>query len=576
MSSFKRSRSLSLVLALCAWIGVAQAEEIQGQKGMSGGPTTITKAPNVSQGQLNSAGGQKANWLHTNGDYEQTRFYPGTQINAGNVKKLRPEFTFQTEVRESMETAPIVVDGVMYMTTSYNHVYALDAVTGREFWHYKHKMGPITTFCCGPNNRGVAIEGGKLFMGTLDAKLVALDAKTGKLLWETEIADPEKGYSETMAPTVIDGKVLIGTNGGEYGIRGFVKAFDANDGKLLWTFHTIPEKGHEGVWAANDATGRNMHRDIAAEKAALARDSSFYQTLGGGVWMNPAVDTKTRTIFFVVGNPSPDLYGAERPGDNLYTDSIVAVDLDKGTYKWHFQYIAHDVWDLDAVSPPILLDVKDKSGKPVPAVMHGGKTGHIYVHRRDNGELIRYSEAMIPQENMWVLPTAQGARMLPGANGGVEWSPMAYHPKHRLAYALNLHQPMTYHVEAAKYPGGKLWLGGAFKVIEGEKQWGRVAAVNVDTGKMAWKFDTEQPLIGGALATAGDLVFYGEGNGLFRALHAKTGKLLWQYNCGAGANAMPVAYSVKGREYVAMGCGGNTQLDFKRGNSMVVFALAKD
>lgn len=576
MTSSKQSRRLSVVLALCALLGVAQAEEIQGQKGMGGGARTITKAPQVSQGQLNNAGGQKVNWLHTNGDYGQTRFYPGTQINTGNVRKLRPEFTFQTEVRESMETAPIVVDGIMYMTTSYNHVYALDAVTGREFWHYKHKMGPITTFCCGPNNRGVAIEGDRLFMGTLDAKLVALDAKTGKLVWETEIADPEKGYSETMAPTVIDGKVLIGTNGGEYGIRGFVKAFNAADGKLLWTFYTIPETGHEGVWAENDATGRNMHRDIAAEKAALARDSSFYQTLGGGVWMNPAVDIKTRTVFFVVGNPSPDLYGAERPGDNLYTDAMVAVDLDKGTYKWHFQYIAHDVWDLDAVSPPILLDVKDKSGRMVPAVMHGGKTGHVYVHRRDNGELIRYSEAMIPQENMWVLPTPQGARMLPGANGGVEWSPMAYHPKHRLVYALNLHQPMTYHVEAAKYPGGKLWLGGAFKVIEGEQQWGRVAAVNVDNGKMAWKFDTEQPLIGGALATAGDLVFYGEGNGLFRALHARSGKLLWEYNCGAGANAMPVAYSVKGREYVAMGCGGNTQLDFKRGNSLVVFALPKD
>ena len=563
----------SLFLAICAISGIASAEEIQGQKGMNSGAAALSKGINVTQAQLNSAGDQGDNWLHTHGDYAQTRFYPGKQINAGNVKGLKPKFTFQTEVRESMETAPIVVDGVMYMTTSFNHVYALDAVTGKEFWHYKHKMGPITTFCCGPNNRGVAIEGGKLFMGTLDAKLVSLDAKTGKVLWEVEIADPEKGYSETMSPTVVDGKVLIGTNGGEYGIRGFVKAFDSASGKLLWTFHTIPEKGHEGVWAENDATGRNMHRDIPAEKAQLARDSSFYQTLGGGVWMNPAVDLKTRTIFFVVGNPSPDLYGAERPGDNLYTDSMVAVDLDSGAYKWHFQYIAHDVWDLDAVSPPILLDVKDKSGKMVQAVMHGGKTGHVYVHNRATGELIRFSEAMIPQENMWVLPTATGARMLPGANGGVEWSPMAFNSKLRLTYALNLHQPMTYHVEAAKYPGGKLWLGGAFKVIEGEKQWGRLAAVNVDTGKMTWKFDTEQPLIGGALATAGDLVFYGEGNGLFRALHAKTGKLLWEYNCGAGANAMPVSYAVKGQQYIAMGCGGNTQLDFKRGNSMTVFAL---
>ena len=552
-------RGLALIAGVALGLGATAAD--------------VPKAINVSQDMLTKAGGQSTNWLHTNGSYDQARFYPGSQINAQTVKNLRPVFVVQTEVVESMETAPIVVDGVMYLTTSYNHVYAVDAVTGKEFWHYKHKMGPVTTFCCGPNNRGVAISGGKLFMGTLDAKLVALDAKTGKLLWETQIADPEKGYSETMAPTVIDNKVLIGTNGGEYGVRGFVKAFNADDGKLLWTFYTIPEKGHEGVWAVNDATGRNMKRDIAAEKAALAKDSSFWQTLGGGVWMNPAVDLKTRTVWFVVGNPSPDLYGAERPGDNLYTNSIVAIDLDKGAYKCHFQYIAHDVWDLDAVSPPILLDVKDKAGKTVPGVIHGGKTGHIYVHDRKDCSLIRFSEAMIPQENMWVLPTAQGARMLPGANGGVEWSPMAVNAKLRLAYALNLHQPMTYHVEAAKYPGGKLWLGGAFKAIPGEKQWGRVAAVNIDTGKMAWKYDTEQPLIGGGLATAGNLFFFGEGNGLFKALDATNGKLLWQFQCGAGANAMPVSYMVGKKQYIAMGCGGNTQLDFKRGNSVFVFAL---
>jgi alcohol dehydrogenase (cytochrome c) len=574
MIGLKHGTGLAALLALCA-IGTAQGDEIQGQKGKNGGSAGITKSINVSQAQLSGAAKQSKDWLHTNGDYAQTRFYPGKQINASNVKNLRSEFSFQTEVRESMETAPIVVDGVMYMTTSFNHVYSLDAVTGKEFWHYKHKMGAITTFCCGPNNRGVAIEGGKLFMGTLDAKMVALDAKDGKVLWEVEIADAEKGYSETMAPTVIDGKVLIGTNGGEYGIRGFVKAFDAKDGKLLWTFYTIPEKGHEGVWAVNDATGRNMKRDIKTEKEQFGRNSEFFPTLGGGVWMNPAVDLKTRTIFFVVGNPSPDLYGAERPGDNLYTDSLVAVDLDSGKYKWHFQYIAHDVWDLDAVSPPILMDVKDKSGKMIPAVIHGGKTGHVYVHDRKDGKLIRFSDAMIPQENMWVLPTEKGARMLPGANGGVEWSPMAVNEKLRMAYALNLHQPMTYHVEKAAYPGGKLWLGGAFKVIEGEEQWGRLAAVNVDTGKMAWKFDTKQPLIGGALATAGNLVFYGEGNGLFRALDARNGKLLWEYQCGAGANAMPVSYSVKDRQYIAMGCGGNTQLDFKRGNTMNVFALPK-
>jgi len=561
-------------VALAASIGLASAQEI------SGGATTMAQPMSsnlgaVTQKRLDGADKEKTDWLQVNGGYSQTRYFPGSQINKGNVKKLRPAFIFQTDVLESMETAPLVVDGVMFLTTSYNHVYAIDAATGQEFWHYAHNMGPITVYCCGPNNRGVAALDGRLFMGTLDAKLVALDAKTGKKLWETQIADPELGYSETMAPVAVDGKVLIGTNGGEYGIRGFVKAFDAASGKLLWTFYSIPEFGHEGVWATHDATGRDMLRDIAAEKRMMAeRGGDFYQTLGGGVWMTPAVDRETNTVFFVVGNPSPDLYGDIRPGDNLYTNSMVAIDLNTGKYKWHFQYIAHDVWDLDAVSPVILTTAKGKDGKDRKVAIHGGKTGHVYVHDRVNGELIRFSEAMIPQENMWVLPTPQGARMLPGANGGVEWNPMAVNEKLNLAYAANLHQPMTYHVEAAEYPGGdKLWLGGAFKVIPGEKQWGRLAAVNIDTGKMVWKADTDQPLMGGVLATAGDLVFTGEGNGSFNAYDARNGKKLWSFQAGAGVNAPPVSYMVNGKQYIAVAAGGNTQLNFKRGNSVIVFSL---
>jgi alcohol dehydrogenase (cytochrome c) len=573
MSPAMKSVSASAVAAFALACAMPTgAQEISGSATMT--TKAMEKSPSVSQATLDNGAKDTTNWVQPNGSYEQTRYYAGNQINTTNVGKLKPAFVFQTAVLESMETAPLVVDGVMFLTTSFNHVYAIDAVTGEEYWHYKQKLGPIVTVCCGNNNRGVAIEGGKLFMGTIDAKLVALDAKTGKLLWETQIADPEKGYSETMAPAVVDGKVLIGTNGGEYGVRGFVKAFNAADGKLLWTFYTIPDKGQEGVWAVNDATGRDMHRDIAAEKKALAdKGGDFYQTLGGGVWMTPAIDRKTRTVFFVAGNPSPDLYGAIRPGDNLYTDSIIAVDLDKGTYKWHFQYISHDVWDLDAVSAPILTQAKDASGKMVDVVIHGGKTGHIYVHERETGKLIRFSEAMIPQENMWVLPTATGARMLPGANGGVEWSPMAVNPKLHLAYAANLHQPMTYHVEASPYPGGKLWLGGAFKTIPSEEQWGRLVAVNLDTGKVAWGAKTPQPLIGGVLATAGDLVFNGEANGWFKAFDAKTGKELWKYNAGAGVNAPAVSYMVGGKQYVAVAAGGNNQIDSKRGNSVFVFAL---
>lgn len=543
-----------------------QAEEVVGG-------TLYGDMLTVSQHMLNRAAGDGNNFLHTNGNYNQTRYYPARQINVSNVHQLRPAWIFQTEVVDTMETSPLVVNGIMYITTAFNHVYALDAATGEQIWHYKQNMVPLGNYCCGPNNRGVAAYGDMVYMGTLDAKLVALDAKTGKLVWEQQIADPELGYSETMAPTAVNGKILIGTNGGEYGIRGFVKAFDAKSGELLWTFYTIPENS-VGVWETHDATGRDMLRDIAAEKAALEKMGDPYKTLGGGVWQNPAVDLENNRVYFVVGNPSPDLDGSLRPGDNLYTDSLVAVDLDSGEYVCHFQYIAHDVWDLDAVSPPILTDVMDNDGNIVPGVLHGGKTGHVYVHRADDCSLIRHSEAMVPQENMWVLPTKDGARMLPGANGGVEWSPMAINADLGLSYAMNLHQPMTYHVESTPYPEGKLWLGGAFKVIPSEEQWGNVTAVDYHSGNIRWQVKTEQPMIGGVLATAGGLVFTGEGNGSFNAYDAETGSTLWTFQAGAGVNAPPSSYTVDGKQYIVVAAGGNTQLNYKRGNNIIAFTLS--
>src|SRR4249919_3348648 len=344
---------------VCCGMSAASAQEIEQSTGKA---ATSAPATPVTQEQLSAAASDANNFLHTNGNYDQTRYFPGKQIDTSNVGKLHPAWIFQTEVKESLETTPIVVNGVMYVTTSFNHVYALNAQTGEQLWYYKHPLGPITTYCCGPNNRGVAVYEDRVYLATLDAKLVALDAKTGNKVWQTDIADPELGYSETMAPTVVKGKVLIGTNGGEYGIRGFVKAYDANDGKLLWTFDTIPENS-VGVWATKDATGRDMHRDIAAEKDQLAKAGDPYKTLGGGVWQNPSVDLASKRIYFVVGNPSPDLDGGLRPGDNLYTDSLVSVDLDTGKPLCHFQYIAHDVWDLDATSPTVLVNVQDKNGK---------------------------------------------------------------------------------------------------------------------------------------------------------------------------------------------------------------------
>jgi len=561
----------AMALPLAAF---AAGQETGGSGAASNASAPAT--PNVSQSMLNNAAKDSKNFLATNGNYDQTRFHPADQISTRNVKNLHVAWIFQTDVRESMETSPIVVDGVMYVTTSFDHLYALNAKTGEQIWHYKHEMGPITVYCCGPNNRGAAVYGDKVYLATLDSRLDAIDAKTGKVVWSKEIADPSLGYSETMAPTVVDGKVLVGTNGGEYGIRGFVKAFDANSGDLLWTFNTIPENS-VGVWATKDATGRDMHRDIAAEKAQLQKIGDPYKTLGGGVWQNPSVDLATKRIYFVVGNPSPDLDGSPRPGDNLYTDSLVSVDLNTGKLACYFQYIAHDLWDLDATSPTVLVDVKDKSGKTVPGVLHAGKTGYIYVHDRKDCSLIRFSEPMVSQKDRWVLPSPtqpldpKASRMFPGANGGVEWSPLATDPGLGLAYAINLEQEMTYTVDSTPYPNGKLWLGGAFTNVPGGVQAGNVTAVDYNTGKVKWQAKTPQPMIGGILATGGGLVFAGEANGWFKAYDAKSGKILWSFQAGAGVNAPPSSYMVGGKQYIVVAAGGNVQIDSKRGDSIIAF-----
>lgn len=530
---------------------------------------------------LVQAEGQSANWLVYGGNLANTRFVPNDEINAGNVQNLKLQWIFQTGVIGSFENTPIVENGVMYVTTPYNHVFAVDARTGRELWHYEHKLG-TTIFCCGPNNRGVALADDKVYMATLDAMLIALDKKTGELVWEAEVADPEFGYSETVAPTVYQDKVILGISGAEYGIRGFISAYNKDTGELVWRWHTIPEpgevqpdgaKGWEGTFAEMADGMDPLHRDIAAEKAAMAEHADAWKRGGGSNWMTNAIDPARGMVFATIGNPSPDLYSDVRPGDNRWTESLVALNAETGELMWGYQYVPHDPWDLDAVSPPILADVTGPDGAVVPGVIHGGKTGWTYVHNRETGELIRRSEAMIPHENLFTQPTEEGIRMLPGANGGVEWSPGAFNLETRMVYYLNLHQPMTYTVKKEPWEQGKLWLGGAFTAIPGEDQWGNLTAVNVDTAEIAWQAKSDDPMIGGALTTGGNLVFAGEGNGSFNAYDATSGQKLWSFQGGAGVNSAPMAFEVDGKLHVAVAAGGNFQLNYKRGDAVLVFAL---
>ena len=567
----RMNRTVALVvggLVLATSVRAQEQVETNTKKATTREPTFT----DVTDAMLKGARTNGSNWAIYGHDYTNQRFSPLAQITTANVGSLKMAWMFQTGISRlgSFENSPTVVDGVMYVTTPYNTAMAVDARTGQQIWRYEHKpsiTAPI--YCCGPNNRGVAISGNSVFMGTLDARLVALDSKTGAVKWDVEVADPEAGYSLTIAPLIVDNFVIVGSSGAEYGIRGFVKAYNKDDGKLAWTFYTLPDKGWEGNFAEKTGEGDDLKRDIAAEKAAMAQYGDAWKRGGGSVWMTPAYDPASHNIFFAVGNPSPDLDGTVRPGDNLYTESIVAVDARTGEYKWHYQEVPHDVWDFDATSPPVI--VKLKNGKT--AVAEAGKTAYVYVLDAETGKLIRKSEEFNRHENYFVQPTAEGVRMLPGANGGSEWSPTAVNPNLGYMYVLGLEQPMNYITHSAPLEKGKLWLGSAFKAVPGEKQYGTFTAINLNTGKRAWQVKTDQPMIGGALATAGNLVFTGEGNGHFNAYDARTGKTLWSFTGGAGCNAPPVTYTVDGKQYIAVACGGNYQLGYPLGDAVMVFAL---
>ena len=511
----------------------------------------VSSDVNVTDDAMKSAANDGKNWVLHGRDYSNSRYSPLKQIDTKNVKTLKPAALIQTGMTASFETTPIVVNGVMYATTpvvdNKMKIIAANAATGERIWQTVFDVGNHK-LCCGPVNRGLAVAYGKIYVATVDAKLVALDAKDGHKIWETKLADPRAGFSETMAPQVYDGKVIVGSAGGEWAIRGFVAAYDAKTGKQDWRWHATDPKSFEG-------------------------DS--WKSGGGMVWTTPAIDAKRGLVIFSTGNPNPDLNGAKRKGDNLWTDSIVALDVKSGKLKWAYQEVKHDVWDYDAVSNVVLFNVKE-DGKTIPAAGEAGKVGWFFIVNRDTGKLIRKSEPFVPMsKNMFTKPTKTGVMMLPGANGGAEWSPPAYSPDTGMVYILGLNQLMNFTTSDATNIPGQMRLGSTFKNVKGDKaqQSGTFTAIKVDDGKVAWQAKTPQPMMGGALATAGGLVFTGEGNGWFDAFDAKSGKKLWRYNLGAGVNAPPITYEVKGKQYLAVAAGGNYQLGYPRGDTIAIFSL---
>jgi|HubBroStandDraft_1064217.scaffolds.fasta_scaffold04342_9 alcohol dehydrogenase (cytochrome c) len=505
----------------------------------------------TSDSMIAAAPTSPADWLVNGRTYSNDRYSPLTQVDTTNVASLTPVALLQTGFTASFEATPIVVNGVMYVSTpvvnNQMKILALNAATGSRIWETTYTLTPFL-ICCGPVNRGVVVAYGYVYFLTLDDRLVALDARTGKFLWRVKVANPTVGYSETMTPQVYDGMILIGSAGGEWAISGFDAAYNARTGKQIWRWSATDPKTFAGT---------------------------SYKSGGGMNWTTPALDTKLGLLIFSTGNPNPDLYGNNRKGDNLYTDSIVALDVHTGKLRWYYQEVKHDVWDYDAVSPVVLFDVH-MNGQTIPAAGEAGKVGWFFIVNRATGKLIRKSAPYVAfSANMFSQPTAAGVDMLPGANGGAEWSPPAYSPVTHDAYVLAMDQLMKFQTHPAVNVRGQLRLGSAFSNIAPPHalQDGRLVAINVDTGKIDWTHMTAQPLIGGALATAGGLVFYGEGNGQFVAVDASTGKVLWHYALGAGVNAPPITYEVGGRQYVAVCAGGNFQLNYPLGDAIAIFAL---
>lgn len=542
--------------------GVARAEQ----------PVAGPLLQPLSQERLNSAATNKNDFLLAHGNYKQTRYHLADQINRSNVKNLKLAWSFATGVKEGMQASPIVFDGVMLLSTSYNHVLAVDARSGKLLWRYQHKFSPTIQICCGPVNRGVEVLDGLVYLATLDAQLVALDLKTGALVWQKQIDNPLNAYGATAAPLVVDGKVIIGVVGGEYGIRGKLRAFDAKTGNDLWTFYTTPENS-VGVWAETDARGVKLNRDIAKEKALYAKIGDPYKTSGGPIWHSPAVDLKTRRLYFAVGNAAPDLDDSTRPGDNLYTASMVSIDLDTGKYVCHLQYVPHDIWDYDSASAVILTDVLGKNGEQIPGVVLGQKTGYIYVHDARDCSLLRTAEAS-SHINMYAIPTAEGVQIRPGNNGGIT-APMAIDPKSHLAYTVTVEKTVRYYkTPHREYVVGKPDHGGVMKADQGEIAWGELVAANYDTGAIKWRVKKPTPMYAGPLATAGGLVFTGgTGDGEFGAYNSDTGEQLWSYKDKAGVDGFVSTYMLDGKQYVVVGAGGNSVLGHPRGDSFLVFAL---
>jgi alcohol dehydrogenase (cytochrome c) len=518
----------------------------------------LTAKAQVSAERLRDSAREPQNWLTYNGSYASTHHSTLNQLRPDNVSRLELKWVWQANSLEKLEATPLIIDGVMYLTDPPNDVVAVDARTGRAFWRYRHELPAGVVPCCGRINRGLAILGNTLYMGTLDGRLVALDAGTGRKRWDVKVVDYEKGYSLTLAPLVIRNKILVGPAGGELGIRGFIAAYDAETGKELWRFKTIPEPGEPGnnTWKGDSW----MHG-------------------GASSWLTGSYDAELNLTYWGIGNPGPDWNPELRHGDNLYSDSVVALDADTGKLKWHFQFSPHDGFDYDSVQVPVLADLTWK-GQPRKTMLWGNRNGFFYVLDRSTGEFLLGSPFVkqtwavgldergrpIPAKDR--MPSAEGSLTYPGVQGGTNWYAPSFSPVTGLFYLTAWEDyPGVYYSWDQQYEAGKWFAGGSvraslpsivrqeIRTLGPESGYGAIRALDPATGRRVWEYRMNDVSDSGLLTTSTGLLMSGNREGHFFALNAKDGKLLWNKYLGGQVASSPVTWSVDGQQYVSIASG---------------------
>jgi alcohol dehydrogenase (cytochrome c) len=499
--------------------------------------------------------------LTYSGSYNSWRFSALDQITEQNVSQMELAWAIQFDAREMIEASPVVVGGIMFLSEPPSDVHAVDAATGRTLWTYRRAIPDGVVACCGRVNRGVAVFGDKVYIGTLDAHLVALDAKTGSVIWDVEVAPYRENYSITAAPLAVRGKIIVGVGGGDYGIRGVIDAYDATTGSRVWRFSTVPAPGEFGAdtWSGDS-----------------------WKIGGGATWLTGSFDPQRQQLYWGIGNPAPDFDGSGRLGDNLFTDSVVALDVEKGTRAWHFQFTPHDEHDWDSNQIPVLID-HDVDGTVRPLMLWANRNGFFYVLDRSDGRLItarpfakqnwakEIDKNGRPVLSEFGVPTETGTLTWPGSPGATNWCAPSYSPLADLLFVPVLERPSVFF----RGPGdetpneGQETLGGGVTFRETKRT--GVVALSPITGELVWKYDMPARTVaqarhrlGGILTTAGNVLFVGDSE-TFYALKSATGEKLWSVNLGGHINASPVTFVAGGRQLVAIAAG----------NSIFAFAAPK-